>query len=159
MKLNDIALRYARTCAEAEAILVASAPEVIPFLHKQDLQRLTKKIVSYNLHGLEINSIHVPRSGSGYIWPLKSNFYYAGKIFSLHIVVTDPKAEKPRAVPKNLSLVYIFDVHKKRLWTQVELLEHYRKEYDEWIKRCVSKINSASLPTEKASAGHSQENK
>lgn len=139
MKLVNIALNYAYTCAEAEAILTASAPEVIPFLHKKDLNILTRKIASYNTHGLNIHSVHVPRVSVGYIWPRKSDFLYSGKIFSFHIVVSDPKAEKKKAVPKNISLSYVLDVLSKQLMTQLDVQEYYRKQYEAWLSAYASK--------------------
>jgi len=135
MKLLDIALNYAYTCAEAEAILAASAPEVIPFLHKRDLSILTRKIVSYNIHGLNIHSVHVPRAGVARIWPRKNEFLYSGKIFSFHIVVSDPKAEKQKAVPRNISLAYVLDVLSKQLMTQLDVQEYYRKQHEAYMLR------------------------
>lgn len=135
MKLVNIALNYAYTCAEAEAILTASAPEVIPYLHKKDLSILTRKIASYNTHGLSIHSVHVPRVSVGYIWPRRSDFLYSGKIFSFHIVVSDPKAEKQKAVPRNISLSYVLDVLSKQLMTQLDVQEYYRKQYEAYMLR------------------------
>lgn len=135
MKLVNIALNYAYTCAEAEAILTASAPEVIPYLHKKDLSILTRKIVSYNAHGLNIHSVHVPRVSVGYIWPRRSDFLYSGKIFSFHIVVSNPKAEKKKAVPRNISLSYVLDVLSKQLMTQLDVREYYQKQYEAYMLR------------------------
>lgn len=133
MKLDNIALNYAYTCAEAEAILIASAPEVIPFLHKKDLKILARKILCYNIHGFNLHSVHVPRISVGYIWPRKSDFLYSGKIFSFHIVVSDPKAEKQKAVPRNVSLSYVLDMHSKQLMTQLDVREYYRKQYEAYM--------------------------
>jgi hypothetical protein len=139
MKLVNIALNYAYTCAEAEAILTASAPEVIPFLHKKDLKILTRKIASYNIHGLNIHSVHVPGVSCGYIWPRRSEFLYSGKIFSFHIMVSDPKAEKQKAVPRNVSLSYVLDMLNKQLMTQLGVQDYYRKQYEAWLSAYTAK--------------------
>jgi len=155
MKLTNVALNYAYTCAEAEAILMTSAPEVIPFLHKKDLRLLVRKIAAYNVHGFKIHSVYVPGVSAGYIWPRLGAFLYPGKIFSFHVWVSDPKTEKQKAVPKNVSLSYIFDVHTKQLMTHLELQEDYRKQYE---------AHTSSLPALNAKSasqigpGHTQGN-
>lgn len=133
MKLTNVALSYAYTCAEAEAILAASAPEVIPFLHKKDLRLLTRTIAAYNVHGLSIHSIHVPRVSCGYIWPRMNNFLYSGKIFSVHVVVFNPKIKKKKI--KNLAFSYILDVRTGRLIAPLELQRQAQKEAEAHVLR------------------------
>jgi len=155
MKLTNVALNYAYTCDEVETILTASAPEVIPFLHKQDLRLLARKIVAYNIHGFKIHSVYVPGVSAGYVWPRRSGFLYSGKIFSFHIIVSNPNAKKQKAVPKNVSLSYIFDVHAKQLITHLELQEQYRKEYEAY-KSSLSALNAKSAS--QIGPGHTQGN-
>lgn len=153
MKLANVALNYAYTCAEVEAILMASAPEVIPFLHKQDLKPLTRKIAAYNNHGLKIHGVYVPNVSTGYIWPRWGGFLYYGKILSLSIIVSNPKAKKQKAFSKNLSLSYILDVDTKQLMTHLELQEDYRKMYEAYM----SGLSEIKAP--RILAGHTQGSK
>ena len=45
------------------------------------------------------------------------------------------KAEKQKAVPRNISLAYVLDVLSKQLLTHLDVQEYYRKHYEAYMLR------------------------
>lgn len=109
MKLDKVALRYARSSEEAISILAESRPEFVPLLHPDDLHKITKYIIACNNHNHKVVKVTVPFFAwyEHRIWPDPSAFpSSSGIIYSILVWVQSPK----RVLKKNFTLLYPFDL-------------------------------------------------
>lgn len=149
MKLDKIALLYARSSEEAISILAESRPEFIPLLHSDDLRRITKYIVACNNHNHKVLSVIIPFFAwyEHRIWPNPSVFpCSSGIIYSIMVCVKSPK----RILKKNFTLSYPFNMGsnaaldresiKEIIRLKVEKIEELKSNY----KAAAEKLKAAA---------------
>lgn len=109
MKLDKVALSYAKSSEEAASILTESRPEFIPLLHPDDLRNITKYIAACNNHNHKVLKVTIPRFHwyEHRIWPDPCTWPdSSGIIYSILVWVDSPV----RVLKKNFTLSHPFDL-------------------------------------------------
>jgi hypothetical protein len=135
MKLDKIALSYAKSSEEAASILTESRREFIPLLHPDDLRKITKYIAACNNHNNKVLKVTIPlfRWYDHRIWPDPSAWpNSSGIIYSILVWVQSPK----RVLKKNFTLSHPFDL--------VSNAALDRESINEIIRLRVEKIENAA---------------
>ncbi len=152
MKLDKVALSYARSSEEAISILTESRPEFVPLLHPDDLRKITKYIVACNNHNHKVFKVTIPLFAwyEHRIWPDPSAFPSStGIIYSIMVWVKSPK----RVLKKNFTLLYPFDLGsnaaldresiKEIIRLKVEKIESMKVSY----KAAADKLKNMAIVT------------
>jgi len=155
MKLDKVALSYARSSEEAISMLIESRPEFVPLLHPDDLRKITKYIVACNNHNHKVFKVTIPLFAwyEHRIWPDPSAFpNRTGIIYSIMVWVKSPK----RVLKKNFTLSYPFDLGSNAaldkegiseiIRLRVERIESMKASY----KAAADKLKNAATTTTEA---------
>ena len=155
MKLDKVALSYAKSSEEAASILAESRPEFIPRLHPDDLRNITKYIAACNNHNNEVLKVTIPlfRWYEHRIWPDPCAWpNSSGIIYSILVWVKSPV----RVLKKNFTLSHPFDLVSNAaldkesiseiIRLKVEKIESMKASY----KAAADKLKNAATTTTEA---------
>lgn len=155
MKLDKVALSYAKSSEEAASILAESRPEFIPLLHPDDLRKISKYIAACNNHNHKVLKVTIPffRWYEHRIWPDPSAWpNSSGIIYSILVWVKSPV----RVLKKNFTLSHPFDLVSNAaldkegiseiIRLRIERIESMKASY----KAAADKLKNAATTTTEA---------